>query len=198
MSAYPVLRRFTPEEYLRLERASRTKNEYVDGLIYAMAGATFSHDRIVMNATFLLQSQLRDGKCTVNSADFRIAVSQGGPYFYPDLSVICGKPKFLDDSLDCAMNPVVVVEVLSKSTRKFDRETKVERYYEVPTLRHIVLISQFAVAVEHHFRVKGGKWRTEKLETLESAVKLAAVGASLPLAAIYDRMTLTSRLKPPE
>ena len=139
MGAYPILPRFTPEEYLRLERASRTKNEYVDGLIFAMAGATFKHDNIAVNTLVLLQNQLRGGKCSVRSADFRIATSQQGPYFYPDLSVICGKPQFLDDSLDCALNPSVVVEVLSKSTRKYDRETKVARYSEIPTLRHIVL-----------------------------------------------------------
>src|SRR5882724_9560987 len=178
MGAYPVLRRFTHEEYLRLERASQTKNEYIDGLIYSMAGGTVHHDRVLMNTLFLLQSHLRGGKCEVRSADFRIATSSEGPYFYPDLSVFCGKLQFLDSSLDCGLNPSVVVEVLSKSTKKYDRETKVVLYREIPALRHIVLISQVAVAVEHHFRMSSGKWKTEMLDDRGAKLQLTAIGAS--------------------
>ena len=75
-----------------------------------------------MNTSFLLQSQLRGGKCDVRSSSFKIAPTGVGPYFCPDLSVIGGKLEFLDSGLDCALNPTVVIEVLSKSTRKYDRE----------------------------------------------------------------------------
>ena len=192
MGAYPVLRRFTSEEYLRLERASETKHEFVDGLIFAMAGGTRSHDRILMNTSFLLQSQLRGGKCDVLSGSFRIAISNNGPHFYPDLSVICGKPQFLDSTTDCALNPSVVVEVLSKSTRRYDRETKVAAYQTIPSMRHIVLISQFTVQIEHHFRAAGGKWKIQKLDDLDATLGLTAVGASLPLAGIYEGMPMRS------
>lgn len=136
----------------------------------------------------LLQNKLKGGKCSVRSPNFRIAISAQGPHFYPDLSVICGKPQFLDESMDCALNPSVVIEVLSKSTRKYDREFKVAYYREIPALRHIVLISQFAVSVEHHFRASGGKWKTEHLDDRKATLDLTAVGASLPLAGIYEAM----------
>ena len=163
MGAYPVLRRFTSDEYLRLERASDTRHEFFDGLIYAMAGGTRTHDRVVMNASFLLQRQLRGGNCDVLSGNFRIAISAQGPQFYPDLSVICGQAHYLDSTTDCALNPSLVLEVLSKSTRRYDREVKVAQYKEIPAMLHIVLISQFTVDVEHHFRKAGGKWNVMEI-----------------------------------
>jgi Uma2 family endonuclease len=188
MGAYPILRRFTPEEYLALERASETRNEYVDGLIYAMAGGTYKHDRLSVKLMMMLQNQFGDGNCNVCSANFRIAVSKRGPFFYPDLSVICGEPEFLDESMDCALNPSAVIEVLSKSTRKYDRETKVAHYCKIPSLRHVVLISQFTVSVEHHFRARGGKWKEEKVED-RGVVQLAAIRAALPLSGIYENLS---------
>lgn len=193
MGAFPVLRRFTSEEYLQLERASDTRHEYLDGLIYDMAGGTLHHDSLVVNSMVLLQNQFKSGRCAVRSPNFRIAISPTGPHFYPDLSVICGKPEFLDSTMDCALNPTVVIEVLSKSTRKYDRETKVALYREIPALRHIVLISQFAVLVERHFRTPAGKWKREKLEDRGLTLELTAVGSSLPLAGIYEGISLHSR-----
>ena len=152
----PVIKRFTVEEYLRFERASTAKSEFVNGQIYAMAGGTSDHARIVVNMAVRLGNQLEDGDCDVWTSDFRIAVSPTGPEFYPDLSVTCGEPQFLDDTQDCALNPVVLFEVLSKSTAKYDRETKVAWYREIPAARHIVLVSQHIIAVEHYVRLSTG------------------------------------------
>lgn len=193
MGAYPVLRRFTVEEYLRFERASTAKSEFVNGQIYAMAGGTSDHARIVVNMAVRLQNQLEDGKCEVWTSDFRIAVSPTGPEFYPDLSVICGEPQFLDDTQDCALNPVVLFEVLSKSTAKYDRETKVAWYREIPTARHIALVSQHIIAVEHYVRLSSGEWKTEKLTDLAAVLELPAIDATLTLSAIYNKVGLPSR-----
>jgi len=141
----------------------------------------------------LLQTQLSGGNCRTHSADLRIAVSKRGPFFYPDLSVICGEPALTDKTRDCALNPTVVIEVLSKSTRKYDREVKVARYTEIPTLRHTVLISQQAIFIEHHFRTPDGKWKIDKLDDRKASLGLAAVNAVLPLAKIYEGLSLQSR-----
>ena len=188
MGAYPVLRRFTVQEYLRLERTSAARNEFIDGQIFARAGGTSEHARIVVNATVGLENQLEAGTCGVWPSDFRIAASPTGPEFYPDLSVICGEPQFLDDSRDCALNPVVLFEVLSRSTAKYDRETKAAWYREMPTVRHIVLISQYAVAVEHHFRLPNAKWKVEKLTDRAAVLKLPEIQATLTLGGIYNRV----------
>ena len=190
MGTYPVLRRFTPEEYLQLERASISKNEYVDGLIYAMAGGTMEHARIVKNVDRALERQLEGGTCETGSADFKIAISDSGPYFYPDLSVICGEPELLAGGRDGAKNPVVVVEVLSKSTRKYDRDTKAVLYKEIPSIRHILLISQYSLAVEHQVRGRSGRWNAETFTGRASTVKLSAIGAELTLSAIYNKLLL--------
>ena len=190
MGAYPIPRLFTLREYLRIERAAQTKSEYVDGQIFAMAGGANEHEMIGVNLLVLLQNQFKGGQCRARSADFRIAVSKTGPLFYPDVSVICGEPEFLDSSRDCAMNPVAIFEVLSRSTQKYDRETKTGYYRQMPSLRHIVLISQFAVDVEHHFLAADNAWQVEHLTGPATRLELRAVPASLVLSDIYERVRL--------
>lgn len=129
------------------------------------------HDRIGKNIGRALWPQLEGGPCGTWSADFRIGISKRGPFYYLDLSVICGEPELLDRSRDCALKPVAIFEVASKSTRKFDRETKVARYRQIATMRHIVLISQYSVAVEHHVRGGKGEWKVEKLDDREAVLR---------------------------
>ena len=185
MSAYPVLRTFTLQEYLKLERASKTRNEYLDGQIYAMAGGTGDHSSLIVNTTILLGIQLRGGNCRVFSSDLRIATSENGAQFYPDLTVICGGPRYLNKSSDCALNPIVVFEVSSKSTHKYDQEIKTSYYKQMPSVRHIVLMSQDAIEVEHHF-LNQETWAIETLRDPDATLHLAAVGATLPVSAIYE------------
>ena len=188
MGAYPIPRRFTLQEYLRLERAAKSKSEFIDGQIFAMAGGSPEHSAISMNLAGLLYSQLKGGKCQVHSSDLKVAVSKRGPLFYPDISVICGAPELL--SRDAVLNPVAVFEVLSKSTHRYDRDTKVAYYRQIQSLRHIVLISQWAVEVEHHFLTPEGAWQVEAFGDPAATLHLSALAASLPLADIYQSVTL--------
>jgi Uma2 family endonuclease len=180
-----IARRFTTAEYLMIERAAKTKSEYVDGQIFARDVGSLDHARLVRKTTDLLFSQLSDRKGGARSSGLRVAVAKSGPFFYPDLSILCGEPNWLDKRHDCLLNPTVVVEVAAKTTRKYDLEVKGARYKEIATLRHIVLISQQAVSVEHYFRTADGPWKIEKLRNRELSIELTAVKASLPLAAIY-------------
>ena len=186
--AYPALRRFTPDEYLELERISVTKNEFVDGLIYATAGGTLEHARIIRNIDRELTPQFAGRGCETWSSDLKIAISASGPFFYPDLSVICGEPHLLDQRRDCAMNPVVVFEVLSKSTVRYDRTTKVSRFKEVASMRHIVLVSQDSYMVEHSYRDQADEWKVKLARGKSASVGLSAIDATLTLAAIYDKV----------
>ncbi|MGH8490475.1 MAG: Uma2 family endonuclease, partial [Gammaproteobacteria bacterium] len=112
---------FTPEEYLKLERISEQKHEYLCRDIFAMGGASASHVLIVGNVARELGNQLRDRRCTVYSADLRVSVSPDGLYTYPDVIVVCGDPQFIDAELDTLTNPALIVEVLSESTKNYDR-----------------------------------------------------------------------------
>jgi Uma2 family endonuclease len=108
--------RYSPSEYLAMEREAPTRSEYLNGEIFAMAGASRRHNLITMNVGAHLWGQLRQGPCEVYSRDMRVKVSATGLYTYPDLVVVCGEPELEDAELDTLLNPTLLVEVLSKST----------------------------------------------------------------------------------
>src|SRR2546425_5264216 len=127
----------TPEEYLKAERQSEFKSEYYAGQVYAMAGATPRHTRIATNFVIKLGSALAGGPCQVFNSDMRAHIPATGLYTYPDVSVVCGEPVFVQS--DNLANPIVVVEVLSKSSERNDRTTKFLDYQSVPSLKEYLL-----------------------------------------------------------
>src|SRR5262249_39888199 len=124
----PTKSRFTPEEYLALERAAERRSEYYAGEIFAMGGASRKHIVIVANISGQLWSQLKGRPCRVYPNDMRVKVSPTGLYTYPDVAVVCGLDQFDDDHQDTLLNPTVIIEVLSKSTEAYDRGKKFEHY----------------------------------------------------------------------
>ena len=118
----------TRQEYLELERQSETKNEYWNGEIYAMAGASKRHTLIAANVIASLHFQLKGRTCSVHTGDLRVKVSPTGLYTYPDVVVMCDNPQYDDRVQDTVSNPSVVVEILSKSTESYDRGVKFEHY----------------------------------------------------------------------
>src|SRR5437763_4654499 len=109
------------EEYLAIERKAEYKSEYVDGVMYAMAGSSERHNLIAGNIITDLNIQLRTIPCKVYPSDLKVRVPDSRKFFYPDVSVVCGETKFADDERDVILNPVLIVEVLSESTAAFDR-----------------------------------------------------------------------------
>ena len=109
----------TPEEYLNLEREGTTKNEYRDGDIFAMAGASRAHVLITVNIAGELRSRLKGRTCEVYPIDMRVRVRQTTLFAYPDVVVVCGEPRFEDDVFDTLLNPTLIVEVLSPSTEAY-------------------------------------------------------------------------------
>ena len=191
MSSYPVPRLFTFKEYLKLERASLNKSEFVDGQIFAMAGGNLNHSQIAANALASLHTRLRGTKCRVNGSIMMIPMSKTGPSFYPDISVFCGEPVHLDARKDTLTNPCVIVEVLSGSTASYDRTVKLPRYRKLVSVKSILLIAQDKVEIVHHFRDASGNWEHEVVNRLSGVVDLTnACGVRLPLADIYERVEL--------
>src|SRR5215207_435671 len=115
MTAVPKAR-LTPEQYLAIERKAEVKSEYYDGEMFAMAGASYSHNVVRDNLAALLNFGLKGGPCRSVSSDQRVKVSRTGLYTYPDIVIVCGEPKLEDTHLDTLLNPQVIVEVLSEST----------------------------------------------------------------------------------
>lgn len=184
--------RYTVEQYLAFERGSPTKHEYYDGNIYAMTGASRRHVLIVTNLIVSLDARLRDRPCEVYGPDMRLKVSRTGLYTYPDVIVACDEPQFEDGEVDTLLNPQVVIEVLSKSTRDYDRSEKFGHYGNVASLGDSVLISQDDRHVEHRVRQSDGTWITSEHHRPDAVVALSSIGCDLPLSEIYRRIRFST------
>ncbi len=187
MSSAAAKTRFSPQEYLALERRSETRNEYYHGEIFAMAGASREHNLIAGNVNAEIRDQLLDRTCESYPSDMRVAVEATGLYTYPDVSVVCGEPRFQDSSTDTLLNPTVLIEVLSPSTEAYDRGIKFRHYRRIVSLREFVLISQDRMMVEHYTR-QGSNWILSEMSEPAQILKLESIGCQIPLERIYAKV----------
>ena len=179
---------FTPQEYLALERKSETRNEYYNGEIFAMAGASREHNLIVANLLRDIGNQLEDRPCESYPSHMRVSIEATGLYTYPDVSVVCGEPRFQDREVDTLLNPTVIVEVLSPSTEAYDRGDKFRHYRRIDSLREFVLISQDRMMVERYTR-QGKDWVLSDMTDPDQVLKLESIGCQIPLNRIYAKIT---------
>jgi Uma2 family endonuclease len=184
--------RYTPEEYLALERSGEAKHEYYNGEIFAMSGASKWHVLIVTNLVYELQSQLKDGSCQVYSTDLRVRVAPTGLYTYPDVILLCDEPRFSDEQQDTLLNPALIIEVLSESTKDYDRGGKFELYRTIDSFVEYLLIAQDRPHLEHHVRQPDGSWILHETNNLEDTIHLKSVQCSLRMADIYLKIDFSS------
>ncbi|MBX9602250.1 MAG: Uma2 family endonuclease [Bryobacteraceae bacterium] len=182
MSAKSVAR-LTPEEYLALDRAAEFKSEYVDGDMYAMSGGTFVHATLAGRVVTELNIALAGRNCRVTTSDARVRATPFS-FLYPDVSVVCGKPML--EASDVLLNPIVVVEILSDSTERYDRGLKFARYRRIESLREYVLVSQSDPRIEVFRRQEDESWALREHEGLDSTAKLASLEIELPLRRLYQ------------
>jgi Uma2 family endonuclease len=195
MSTANVPRRYSPQEYLALERAAEFKSEYHDGLIYAMSGASREHNLVSINLGRELSSQLKGRPCETYASEMRVFIPSTRRYYYPDISVACDEPSFQDGQFDTLLNPTVVIEILSGSTESFDRGRKFENYREIASLREYVLVSQDRVLVERYTRTEAG-WVLSDANRLDDLLRLDSIGCTIPLREIYDRVKVAEGPEP--
>jgi len=187
MSAPPKTS-LTPAAYLLIERAAETKSEFFDGEMFAMAGTTRNHARIVMNFSGELRARLKGRKCEPFATDLRVKVEANGLYTYPDLLVVCDDPQFEDDRLDTLLNPTLIVEVLSEATERYDRVKKFDLYRALPSLQEYVLVSQSEPRVEQFLRQPDGEWNLRITTDPTAFVDLTSIECEIALAEIYERV----------
>jgi Uma2 family endonuclease len=168
------------DEYLKRELVADIKHEYIDGQIYAMSGASNNHSRIAANMLREIGNHLKGKPCEAFMADTKVKV--GKDYFYPDVIVDCGTPSMSDHF---ASLPVMIIEVLSTSTRKVDTSTKLPKYLNIPTLKEYVLIEQDVVSIE--VPRNSNAWRTEYY-SLGDSVLFESIGLTLTALEIYGRV----------
>ena len=191
------------EEYLWEEQRSPSKREYFKGQVYAMAGGSLEHSLIAVNLVSELRSQLRGSGCQVFNSDLKVATpgntrgkgrkrKEGDEFVtYPDAGVICGTVGYYKDDRYTIANPIALFEVLSPSTRVYDRNTKAEEYKKIPNLTYYVMIDSEQVWVECRQRVNQDDWvELAPLESLEDSLPLSLnKEIVLSLSALYEGVT---------
>ena len=180
-------RTYTPEEYLTMEREAEYKSEYLDGHIYAMAGASMEHNTISANVARLVGNSFVGRPCRVFSSNMRVLVQARDFYTYPDMVAICDKPTLTDTKMDTLTNPTVLFEVLSPSTEAYDRGRKFESYRKIASLQEYVLLTQDRAFVEHYVR-SGSKWELSDISGLDGTLQLGSIQCKLALRDIYDKV----------
>ncbi len=180
---------WTVEEYLAFEKTSPIRHEYVSGQLYAMAGGTKNHNRIALDLAGVLNHKLNRSGCEAFVSDVKVYVHPE-VYYYPDVIVTCEELAEDEDEDDyIAENPVLLVEVLSKTTQRTDRFEKLREYQFLPSLREYLLIEQTHYQVEVYRHTAAGEaWQKEVYTTPEQEVLLASVKTSFTLAEIYARV----------
>jgi len=186
MSTVRITKPISVEDYLEGELVSSVKHEYMAGAVFAMAGGTNAHNRIASNAHGLLYMLLKDKPCQPCNSDTKIRVRKSSHvrFYYPDVSVVCDENPLSDTFQD---RPVLIVEVLSETTRRLDDGEKRDAYFTIPTLNYYILLEQDeAIAVM--YERKGDKFVQHEFTNLSDIISIASLGINLPLRDLYSRI----------
>jgi Uma2 family endonuclease len=179
----------TETEYLERERVSVVKHEYFAGEIFAMSGASEQHNVIASNVNASLYIQLRGRGCRIYPSDMRVKVLQTDLYTYPDITIVCGKSEFTDNlKRDTLINPVVIIEILSPSTERYDRGMKFQNYRTIKTLQEYILIAQDKYYIERYSRHEINQWILTEAVGADSSLLLASINVTLLLEDVYEQV----------
>lgn len=181
----PELKYVTEKEYLNAERLALDKHEYYKGEIFAMSGASISHNKIAMNCYIDLGTKLKGKNCQPYGSDLRIHIPKNTLYTYPDISIICGKIETTDDKFDTVKNPSVIIEILSDSTRNYDKGGKFTLYREIDSLQEYILIDSEQIMVEKFIRNPDNSWQLTEYKNIEQSFLITTVGIEMLLTDVY-------------
>jgi Uma2 family endonuclease len=178
--------KFTIEEYLEMENASTIKHEYYKGEIFAMSGAKLNHNRIFASLFSALASKLKGKSCKPFGSDLRVYIDSNSLFTYPDITIVCGKVETKDNDEFNVLNPKVIIEILSSSTKNYDRGDKFKLYRDIPSLKEYVLIDSEKIGVEV-FRLNTQQhWELEEYNSLGKELYIQAIDTKVLLEDIYE------------
>ena len=181
-------RYYSPEEYLALEEAADYKSEYIDGQIFPMAGGSINHNQIALNFSTELNFAFKKLDYRVFMSDIRLWIQKKCIYTYPDVMVIAGEPEYYNNRTDTITNPKMIIEVLSKSTKGYDRSGKFASYRTIQTLEEYLLIDQTKISVEHFSKTEAKRWSFCEYDESDDAIALCSVYFQISLADVYNKV----------
>jgi len=187
-------RQFSIEDYLSLEKDSRLKHEYYKGDIFAMGGARPDHNRIVSNLTRALNLRMKGKSCDIFGSDQRVHVPANSLFTYPDLVIFCGQPTFYKDDMSLT-NPAVLVEVLSPTTKDYDRVTKLKLYQDIPSLQEYIVIDHQPFLVEHWKKQEERGWALEKYDQQTDHFLIRTINIEVPLEEVYRNIQFIKKVQ---
>ena len=179
---------YSLDEYRELEKTAEFRSEYRDGEIVQMSGGTINHSRIIRNLSRVLGNLLQDQPYELFHNDLRLWIPRYRRGTYPDVMVIEGEPIFNEGRSDEILNPVLIVEVLSKSTKDFDREDKFRFYRSIPQFREYILVNQSEFLVAQYIKNESNEWLFREYEGESATVSFASVEVQMSMSEIYNKV----------
>ncbi len=178
--------KFTIEEYLEMENVATEKSEYYQGEIFAMSGTKLNHNIISRNSIIGLGNKLKGKSCQPFGSDLRVYIPTNTLFTYPDISIFCSKVETRNDDELNALNPTVIIEILSASTKNYARGDKFNLYRDIPTLKEYILIDSNSLSIET-FRInERNHWELEEFKLPTDTLAIKAIDIEIGLEEIYE------------
>ncbi len=181
---------YSIEEYLEMENAAMEKHEYYKGEIFAMSGASARHNVISSNLMISLGILLKGKTCKPYGSDMRIHIPENTLFTYPDISIICGDVISSNEDENTAVKPTVIIEILSPSTRNYDRGEKFMLYRAIPALKDYLLVDSQSIHVEHFAINKEGLWQLKEYNKIDEEIFIETLNVKLLMEDVYERSKL--------
>ena len=182
------LSKLSVEEYIQHEIETGQKYEYHDGMIHALAGGSLEHALLIGNIYSELRNGLKEKRsnCKSITNDAKLYIEKENKYVYPDSMVVCGEIKKSNETKDALTNPILIVEVLSKSTSEYDRGDKFYFYRQIPSLREYILIDQSRYVVEVFLKKeKNDLWRISRYDSLDQMINIQSLDIEISMKELY-------------
>ncbi len=187
-------KKFTVEEYLQMEKAATERHEYYKGEIFqmqghgellAMSGASPRHNIIFSNLFIAIGTRLKGKPCQPFGPDMRLNIPENTLFTYPDISIYCNEPENIPEDEESFIKPTVLIEILSPSTKYYDRGGKFKLYRDIPTLKEYILVDTQVLTVEA-FRINSNNhWELEEYTNIGDILSLPSLSITIPVADIY-------------
>ncbi len=184
-------RYYTPEEYLELEEKAEYKSEYRDGEIIPMTGGTTNHNKIALNFAAYLKFGLKKQNYDVYIGDVRLWIPRYRQHTYPDIMVIQGEPIYTGANTTTVMNPLLIAEVLSRSTSNYDQSDKFMYYRSIPEFKEYILINQYQYHVMQYVKTDDSKWIFTELQSESDILILETIDFQISLRDLYEQVNFT-------